>query len=376
LADIEKPVVVAMGENPTLIWGMSNSERISRIASKLGLTFGDGQGPRLLVDSGFVFDPPLLRHMAGQPGSVLLHEGRPVIAHVSGPAQAEGVAQAMRTGARLPPGLEPIHYGEGFTLYNDELRKREQPFLLPLTPETVRQSERASYFGAYKGVTDLLTKYLWPEWALIITRLAARVGMTPNMVTGVGAVLCVLSFWLFWQGRYWEGLGAGLIFMVLDTVDGKLARCTITSSKLGNMFDHGIDLVHPPFWYWAWIVGLKHVGLPLTDREFAWVMGAILSAYVVQRLLEGAFIAAFKIHPHVWRPFDSRFRLITARRNPNMLILFLSAVAGRPDYGIIAVAAWAVISLVVHLAQLGQALLLRSRGREITSWLSEQPPRA
>ena len=29
----------------------------------------------------------------------------------------------------------------------------------------------------------------------------------------------------------------------LDTVDGKLARCTIASSKLGNIFDHGIDLV-------------------------------------------------------------------------------------------------------------------------------------
>jgi hypothetical protein len=127
--------------------------------------------------------------------------------------------------------------------------------------------------------------------------------------------------------------------------------------------------VHPPFWYGAWIVGLKEVGLPLTEQQFAWVMGAILFAYVVQRLIEGAFIALFKIHPHVWRRFDSQFRLITARRNPNMLILFLSMVFGRPDCGIIAVAAWAMISLAVHLGQLAQALLLRSRGREITSWL-------
>jgi phosphatidylglycerophosphate synthase len=371
LADIEKPVVAAIGENPTPIWGMSNSERIRRIAGKQGLAFGDAPGARLLVDTGFVFDPPLLRHMASQPGSVLLHDGRPVIAHVTQADEAERAAEAMRTGARLPTDLEPIHYGDGFTLYNDELRKREQPFLLPLTPANVPKIERASYFGAYKGVTDILTKYLWPEWALVLTRLAARVGMSPNMVTAVGAVLCVLSFWLFWNGRYWEGLASGLVFMVLDTVDGKLARCTITSSKLGNIFDHGIDLVHPPFWYWAWIVGLWHVGLPLTEREFAWAMGAILFAYVVQRLIEGAFIALFKIHPHVWRRFDSQFRLITARRNPNMLILFLSMVVGRPDYGIVAVAAWAMISLVVHLGQLAQALLLRSRGRKITSWLSD-----
>jgi len=190
-------------------------------------------------------------------------------------------------------------------------------------------------------------------------------------VTAIGAAFNLAAMYAFYLGEYWIGMALGLVFMVLDTVDGKLARCTITSSKLGNIFDHGIDLVHPPFWYWAWIVGLKHVGLPLTGEQFAWVMGAILFAYVVQRLLEGAFIALFRIHPHVWRRFDSQFRLITARRNPNMLILFVSMVAGRPDYGILAVAAWHAISLVVHFAQLGQAMLLRSRGREITSWLQE-----
>jgi len=377
LADTEKPVVVAIGENPTPIWGMTNAERIRRIASRQGLPFGEKDGPRLLVDTGFVFDPPLLRHMAERPGSVLLQEGRPVIAHVTEPDQAERVVEAMRSGAELPSGLplEPLHYAGGFTLYNDELRKREQPFLLPLTPQNVTKIERASYFGAYKGVTDLLTKYLWPEWALVLTRIAARIGMTPNMVTAVGAVLCVLAFWLFWNGHYWAGLAAGLIFMVLDTVDGKLARCTITSSKLGNIFDHGIDLVHPPFWYWAWIAGLPKVGLTLTATEFAWVMGAILFAYIVQRLIEGAFIALFKIHPHVWRRFDSQFRLITARRNPNMLILFVSLLLGRPDYGIIAVAAWAMISLAVHLGQLAQALAMRSRGRDIVSWLSDPASR-
>ena len=41
----------------------------------------------------------------------------------------------------------------------------------------------------------------------------------------------------------------------LDTVDGKLARTTLTSSKWGDIFDHGIDLVHPPFWYVAWGAG-------------------------------------------------------------------------------------------------------------------------
>jgi hypothetical protein len=96
------------------------------------------------------------------------------------------------------------------------------------------------------------------------------------------------------------------------------------------------------------------------------VIAVIVFGYVAQRLIEGAFIALFRMHIHVWRPFDSRFRLITARRNPNMVILFVSLLIGRPDLGLIAVAAWTLICLVVHLVRLVQALL----ARPITSWLA------
>ena len=239
-----------------------------------------------------------------------------------------------------------------------------------LTPETVPALERASYFGAYKGVTDLLTKYLWPEWALVLTRWAARLGISPNQVTLVGAILCILATWLFWRGWYWPGLAAGLGFMVLDTVDGKLARCTITASKWGEAFDHGIDLVHPPFWWWAWAIGLGPYGRPLSPPLFWWTLAVIVGGYVVQRLIEGAFIAWFRIHIHVWRRFDSWFRLFTARRNPNMVILLAFLIAGRPDWGLVAVAAWTLASLLVHAVQLVEALAARARGREVVSWLA------
>lgn len=255
-------------------------------------------------------------------------------------------------------------------LENEELRKKERPFMDRLDPGTVRALERASYFGAYKGVTDLLTKYLWPEWALVLTRWAARIGMTPNQVSLVGALLCVLATWLFYRGWYWPGLAAGLVFMVLDTVDGKLARCTITSSKIGEAIDHGIDLVHPPFWWWAWGIGLHAYGRPLPQDVFWWTLATIIGGYVVQRLVEGAFIARFAMHIHVWRRFDSRFRLVTARRNPNMVILLAFLVAGRPDWGLVAVAAWTLASLLVHVVQLVQAMAARAAGRPVESWLA------
>ena len=93
--------------------------------------------------------------------------------------------------------------------------------------------------------------------------------MTPNQVTAASLVLVVVAGVLFARGEFAWGLVAGWIMTFLDTVDGKLARVTITSTKLGNVFDHGIDLIHPPFWYFAWGMGLALsppaiAGIPLS----------------------------------------------------------------------------------------------------------------
>jgi phosphatidylglycerophosphate synthase len=349
------PTLVTVGDNPTRLWGMTNAERVRRIAAANKLTAGPGV---LVADLRYAWDPVWARHLAGLPGHVLVKDGRPVLAH------AEAATGAM------PEGLTRIDADDPAGIYNAALRKRERPFVEVLEPATVRRIERASYQGAYKGVTDVLTKYLWPEWAFHLTRLSARIGLSPNGVTAIGTALCIAATVLFWYGWFWTGLAVGLGFMVLDTVDGKLARCTITSSAIGNIWDHGIDLVHPPFWWWAWATGCAAYGRPLSDEAFWWVIGTMLGGYVVQRLIEGAFMRLFGgMHIHVWRPFDSWFRLITARRNPNMVILFASLLVTRPDWGIIAVAVWTVLSLLVHAVQLGQALARRARGEPVTSWL-------
>jgi phosphatidylglycerophosphate synthase len=357
--------VAPVGANETRLWGLTAGERLRRIARAQGLEVrGDGE---VLVNLGFAFDPSWLKRVAARPGTCVTRHGVPVLAHW--PEHRSEIAAAMDEGRPLST-LPATAWEEAGDLENEELRKKERPFMERLEPGTVRSLERASYFGAYKGVTDLLTKYLWPEWALVLTRWAARIGMTPNQVSLIGALLCVLATWLFYEGRYWPGLAAGLVFMVLDTVDGKLARCTVTSSKIGEVIDHGIDLVHPPFWWWAWGVGLHVYGRPLPQDLFWWTLAVIVGGYVVQRLIEGVFIVRFGMHIHVWRRFDSRFRLITARRNPNMVILLAFLIAGRPDWGLVAVAAWTVISLVVHIVQLVQAMAARAAGRPVVSWLA------
>ncbi|EIZ79152.1 hypothetical protein WSK_2339 [Novosphingobium sp. Rr 2-17] len=368
--------VVTVGNNPIQLWGLSPATRVDRIARANGLSSQDTvpDGPAILSSAAHAWDPAWFRHVLTQPGMVLTLAGVPALAYARDGAQARAIASAMAAGVPLGShqGLAIVAYEDGPTIENKQLRKRETPFLMTLEADSVRAIERASYFGAYKGVTDVLTKYLWPEWALVLTRVCARWGVTPNMVTAVGAAFCVIATVLFAYGYYWFGMAAGLVFMVLDTVDGKLARCTITSSAWGNVFDHGMDLVHPPFWWWFWATGLASWGLAFDEATFWWVQGVIQIGYWVQRLIEGVFMRQNgMMHIHVWRRFDSQFRLITARRNPNMVILFVGTAFSRPDLGLIAVAWWTAVSCLVHTVRLVQAWIVRARGVTITSWLSE-----
>ena len=367
-----RPLFVTVGDNPARAFGMGAAERADALAIKAGLEPArEAVAGRTTVyaDLDWVWDPQWLVELAETPGRVLGKDGHPVLAHVPADGDPAPVLAAMLSSGRYEDGVLELLGADNADFSYRKLRKRDRPFVMRLDPANSVAAERAAYDASYKGVTDLLTLYLWRRLAFHLTRWAAQAGMTPNMVTAIGAALCVAAFFLFYNGWYWTGIAAGFGFMVLDTVDGKLARCTGQSSKWGNIFDHGVDLVHPPFWWWAWAEGLAAYGRPLERVYELLVVGAIVFGYVAQRVIEGIFMRRFGMHIHVWQRIDSQFRLITARRNPNMVILVVCLAFGRPDLGIELVALWTLVSLIFHAVRLAQANARRDRGRPVTSWL-------
>jgi phosphatidylglycerophosphate synthase len=362
---------VAAGASPVRLFGMDARTRACRLAANAGFECVDApsEGKAALIASmDYAWDPAWLEALRSRPKTVLTLAGKPVMAHVPAGDDFAAALRALESGA-LPAGYETLA-AETAELNYAELRKRERPFVLPLGPGNADAVERAAYDASYKGVTDALTLYLWRRPAFYLTRWAAQAGLSPNFITAVGAVLCVLAFILFWRGEYWWGTLAGFVFMVLDTVDGKLARCTGASSTWGHVLDHGIDLIHPPFWYWAWEHGLDAYGRPLSPLVATMVLWAIVGGYIAQRVIEGLFILRFNgMHIHVWRPLDTQFRLITARRNPNMVILVGALLFGRPDLGLELVAYWTLISLIFHAVRLAQASERTARGEPVRSWL-------
>ena len=362
---------VPVGKNAARPFGMEAKERACRLAANAGFECADAPLPgraMLLASMAYGWDPVWLGELRNRPRTMLTLGGKPVIAHVT-EGDDPGPAIARMDAGTPIQGYEPVA-AETAELENKALRKRERPFVLPLDPNDPEPVEWAAYHGAYKGVTDVLTLYLWRKPAFFLTRWAARAGLSPNAVTLVGAILCALAFVLFWRGEYWLGVLSGFIFMMLDTVDGELARCTGASSRWGNDLDHGIDLIHPPFWWWAWLHGLAAYGRALEPVYATMILWIILGGYVAQRIIEGLSIKRFDgMEIHVWRPLDSKFRLVTARRNPNMVILVGSLLFRRPDVGLELVAWWTLISLFFHAVRLAQMTERKARGLPVVSWL-------
>jgi phosphatidylglycerophosphate synthase len=326
----------------------------------------------LLLRADHVYDAALVAGLVRSPGVLLCRpgDGCPVAAHLPTGTAAAPIAEALEAGRPSTDaafaGLRPVAPAELTDGYNRALRKRSNPYLLRLGPDTRRAVEWEMFGGSYKGVTDAITKHVWPRPAFHVVRACAALGITPNQVTLASLMLVFLALWLFAEGAFWAGLLAAWVMTFLDTVDGKLARVTLTSTPFGNVFDHAIDLIHPPFWWLAWILGLQAVGMPLAEPV---TMGVIVfGGYVLQRLQEGLFLTLFGMEIHVWRRFDSLFRLVIARRNPNLVLLTLGTLIGRPDLGMLAVAAWTVFGCIEQVVVTVQAGLAQRRA-PLRSWL-------
>jgi phosphatidylglycerophosphate synthase len=370
------------GDSPILLWGLTPRQRLERVLRGAGvkdcledLESLPAQSSVLLIRGDYLYDDRVIKALSETTDVVLQvgpSEARVAVAvHVpwnkavealellKGPPSAQALA-GMQT--ETPETLS--------SAYEERLRKSDPPFVLPVTRTNCRDLEKILFAWSYKGVTDLVTKWAWPLPARWCTRVCARFGIMPNHVTFVGFVLVIIATALFARGNFGWGLLAGWVMTFLDTVDGKLARVTVTSSRFGHLFDHVIDLVHPPIWYVAWGLGLGvyQVGVPeLSLQSVLWV---IIGGYIAGRLVELAFTLGLgKFGIFCWRPVDSYFRLITARRNPSLILLTGAALAGRADLGLLAVAFWTGFTSFFLLIRLITAGYVRVTSGPLHSWL-------
>ena len=374
-------------DSPVQHWGLTSRRRILRVLHSAGVTdIVDDiaslpeSGSVILLRGDYLFDDRVIKYMVDSQDVLLQVPEEPnhrivaakVGSHLA--RQTADIVEGTVSGRSLPEvkteTLETLSIS-----FQERLLKFEPPFVLPVTAENQRNLENRLFDWSYKGVTDLVTKWAWPHPARWVVGQCVRLGLRPNHVTIIGLLLVIIAGIFFVRGWYGWGLLAGWLMTFLDTVDGKLARVTVTSSRFGHYFDHIIDLVHPPIWYILWGVGLGVTQLDVIGVSLAAVRWLIVAGYVVGRLAEGVFLARLgKFGIFCWRPVDSYFRLITARRNPCMIFLTAGALLGRPDVGLAAVTVWTVLTTVFLCIRIAMAMYRQRVDGSIRSWFLDIDP--
>lgn len=371
-----------VGNSKANLWGVSGRTRLERMLSSIGtaavvedLSQLAGADFVLLLRADYLFDARVINALMvldKHTALVTPVDEIPVAIRTDG-NDAGVMCEVLSEKRPVPDDLPRCTLKDLPIQVQQNLKKKDPPYVLPILRCNQAALESELFAASYKGVTDLVTKWLWPWPAFMTTRLCVQLGLKPNHVTLLSLVLAVLAGVAFWYGAFGIGLIMAWLMTFLDTVDGKLARVTLTSSKVGDILDHGLDIIHPPLWYLVWGVGLMTTTTPLTNLElFTWLM---FIGYIGGRLCEGAFqfwLASFDIF--IWRKVDSFHRLITARRNPNLILLTAGWIVDRPDIGFILVVLWHCLSTFFLICRLFIAWQSRSRDGVLYSWMEGIDP--
>ncbi len=376
--------IYIFGDSETNIWGLSGRERLQRMLKAFKQTrVVDSpeqipvHAPALFLRADHLFDARVLMALVNTRVNLVLSsdEGQSVAIRITDGNMPHALASFMDGGKGEAFSTLPRYALKDLNLLGlqQTLKKRDLPYLLPISRDNSRQLESELFARSYKGVTDLVTKWLWPIPAFWAVRVCVRFGIRPNQVTLLSLVFAVLAGVAFWYGHYGMGLVMGWLMTFMDTVDGKLARVTVTSSRFGDVLDHGLDIIHPPLWYMAWGVGLTPA---LTQVSHLPIMfSLILIGYVGGRLCEGIFqfwIASFDIF--IWRPLDSFNRLVTARRNPNLILLTFGWFMDRPDIGLWSVIIWHLLSTIFLAVRVMMGWQARRSHGPLRSWFEDIVP--
>jgi phosphatidylglycerophosphate synthase len=324
------------------------------LGTRLRRALGSSGGTLVAIDGANVIDPRLIRHLGGQTQANVASRGEGTRRAVALSLDAS-VMDAIPADARDLHAVADALLGSGravpldeskFPAYIDKLR-RSLPYWIHAVDsgETRRALERQMFWDNYKGSTDLLTRYVYPPLVWPLTRFCARFHIHPNVVTVVSIILCFASvpFWV--DGQWLAGFVCAYAMSVLDSVDGKVARLTLTDSKIGNSLDHGLDQVHPPFWYfaWAWGLGAREWADPL------FVAGVwFIVFYVADRLVLMVAKRRLKHALHSSTPLDERVRSIIARRNITMSVMAIALLLGLGVQGFYLVTAWQALTFAWH----------------------------
>lgn len=172
-----------------------------------------------------------------------------------------------------------------------------------------------------------MTQFLYRPVSTRVAAVLARTGVSPTTVSWVGVGVALAGAALLAAGSYVAGALVTLASVIVDCVDGDLARATDRSSTVGAFLDSVLD---------RWMDAALILGLAYSDvEEYAVVGGLALTASFVTSYTRARAQSLGVDCPEGIGGRDSR-----------ILILVLAALSGLVWWGLALVAATGFVTSV------------------------------
>jgi phosphatidylglycerophosphate synthase len=332
-------------------------------AARLGrILAAAGTDPVLVLDAATLADARLPAVLAARSTSTVVFsreaQDRAAILFLAGdhaPVTAELTGKPDSTAALakrlVQSGRVAAFKDEEFNGFVRRLRRTLPYYLFTVDgPARAAKLERFLFWSNYKGSTDLFTRYVYPPLVWLAVRPLARWRVHPNWVTLLSIILALAAIPFWANGYFITGFVMAFGMSVLDSVDGKLARVTFTDSVLGNYLDHGLDMVHPPLWYFSWAYGL---GIALEGWWSPLGQGAIaiFALYVIDRLVLKIYPYVFKRAFHTHSRLDGTVRSFIARRNISLPLFTVGYLIGLGREAFFLIVAWQAATTLYHASR-------------------------
>ena len=213
-------------------------------------------------------------------------------------------------------------------------------------------AERLLRNNTQKGALDFPAYVHEPIEKWLVSHLC-HTPITPNQITLATAVLGLSVAILYASGNLLAGVVIALLIGVLDGVDGKLARLTERTTKIGKG-EHALDYVLEMSWWAALAFHFQSTGqLPYAG----WIWLAFFISDVIDRLAKWTVERRFGRKLDDLSHFDRLVRSIAGRRNIYTWLCALFVLIGLPAEGFLALCFWGIASTSIHVLRAFQVRL-------------------
>ena len=244
--------------------------------------------------------------------------------------------------------------------YVPALRLTMEPLMVRVrSPMDLAPLGRLMYRRTFKGVIDAVARYGYYHLVRLITYPLSFTSIAPNLLTSMS----ILGIWAaipcFASGHMAAGISSAWAGVLLDSIDGKLARLRLHLSDRMGAIEHIAAAPGLALWYAAFGWYLSELESAVSGGALQWTVTGI-SVFVVDKVVSGSFKRLFGNEIFDFSAVDARFHLIAARRNTTLLIFTLGTIVGNPGLAFRTAVVWMVITFGYHLVRFIQ--VASSRG--------------